>query len=105
MMYDASDSVVGRLGARLEGNLELNGKPVQAFLNVNLWHQFESNDNVTFNARDVVSHMDGTSLEIGGGLSTRLSKTVSLYGAASYSTDLSGDQKQSIGGYFGLRAE
>jgi len=103
--YDASNGVVGRLGARLEGNLELNGKPVQPFLNVNLWHQFGSDDTVAFNSRDVVTDVEGTQLEIGGGLSTRLNKTVSLYGAASYSTNVSGDKKQSVGGYFGLRAE
>lgn len=101
--YGATDGFTGRLGARLEANTVVNGIPLQPFVDVNLWHSFDATSPVVFNERAVVTDLGGTALEVGGGISAQLSKFVSLYGAASFATDLEGGDHQSYGGNIGLR--
>lgn len=76
----------------------------QPYLNLNLWHNFERSDKITFDAADVIStKFDGTSLEIGGGVVAKLSSAVSLYAAAGYTSALGGKDRRSVQGNLGLR--
>jgi outer membrane autotransporter barrel domain len=101
--YDAFQSVTGRLGVRLEGNMTLNDMPIQPFVDLNLWHDFSSSYTVTFNDRLVRTNLEGTSLEFGGGVSAQASENVSAFGALSYTTSLDGSGNEGFGGNFGLR--
>ena len=47
--YDAFDAFTGRIGARLEANLQFGTMPLQPFLDVNLWHNFSATDTIVFN--------------------------------------------------------
>ncbi|WP_183432103.1 autotransporter outer membrane beta-barrel domain-containing protein [Mesorhizobium sp. RMAD-H1] len=101
--YEASDTLTGRLGARLEGSTTLNGRPAQPFIDINLWHNFSSDYTVEFNDRTLGTELDGTSLELGGGLSAQLTESVSAYGALHYTTGLDGNDNEGLGGNIGLR--
>lgn len=101
--HGVTDGFIGRLGARLESNTLVSGVPLKPFVDINLWHSFDATSPVIFNGRAVVTDLGGTSLEVGGGISAQLSKFVSLYGGASFATDLDGDDHQSYSGNVGLR--
>lgn len=104
--YDAFPSVTGRLGARLEGNgTALNDIPIQPFLDLNLWYDFSSSYTVTFNDRPVLTNLEGTSLEVGGGISAQVSETIGAYGTVQYFTSLDGSGDNGYGGNVGLRVK
>lgn len=104
LALSASDAVTGRIGARLQGAFQAGSVQWQPYLNLNLWHNFERTDKVTFDAADVIStKFDGTSLEIGGGVVAKLSSAVSLYAAAGYTSALGGKDRRSVQGNLGLR--
>lgn len=103
--YDDFDSLTGRLGVRLEGNAVIDGRSIQPFLDLNLWHDFSTSYRVTFNDRPVTTELEGTSLEIGGGLSVRIAENVSAYGALHFTTGLDGGRDDGWGGNVGLRVK
>jgi len=86
--YESFDAVTGRLGLRLEDSTFVNNAPLQSFLSVNIWHDFSQTANVVFNDRNVATRMEGTSLELRGGLSTQLTRNVAAYGSLGYMTNL-----------------
>jgi outer membrane autotransporter protein len=92
--FDDSDSVTGRLGLRLGGNYKISGSVVQPYLKANIWHDFSSSQTVRFGGDPIVTRIGGTSLEIGGGVVTNLSKKVSLFATADYTTNLGGEDKR-----------
>lgn len=101
--YDAFNAFTGRIGARLEANLQLGTKPMQPFLDVNLWHNFSATDTIVFNTSAVALESEGTLLELGGGISAQVTPALSLYGDAKYGTGLDDDDAESISGNVGLR--
>ncbi|WMT92883.1 autotransporter outer membrane beta-barrel domain-containing protein [Pelagibacterium sp. H642] len=101
--YGALNGLTGRLGFRLEGDLEAGDVPVQPFADVNFWHNFGSSYTATFNDRPVTTNVGGTSLELGAGLAAEISPDVSLYGAVNYTMGLSGQGNGGFGGHVGLR--
>lgn len=104
LALSGSDAVTGRIGARLQGAFQAGSVRWQPYLNLNLWHNFERTDKVTFDAADVIStKFDGTSLEIGGGVIAKLSPAVSLYATGGYTTALGGKDRRSVQGNLGLR--
>jgi outer membrane autotransporter protein len=97
-------AVTGRIGARLQGNVQIGSTQVQPYLTVNLWHDFDRTDKVAFDAANLISTgIGGTSLEIGGGVVARLSSAVSLYATGSYRTSLAGGDQHAVQGNLGLR--
>jgi len=103
--YGGYDVWTGRLGLRLQSDTVLNGIPLQPFAHANLWQTFSSNYDVVFNERAVVTGTQGTTLELGAGLSARLMPDVSSYGRFSYATGLDGPDEGNFGGSAGLRFE
>jgi outer membrane autotransporter protein len=101
--YDAFDALTGRIGARLEGNLQVGTASLQPFVDVNLWHNFSATGTIVFNARSVAIESGGTTLEVGGGISAKVTQSLSLYGSASYGTGLDDSDARSISGSVGLR--
>ena len=47
--YGSFDAFTGRIGARLEADLQFETMALQPFLNVNLWHNFTATDTIVFN--------------------------------------------------------
>ena len=100
--FDADDGVTGRLGFRLQGDFQQNGMTFQPYLKANLWHEFDSDDLISFGANPVLNERGGTRLEIGGGIVTRLTEAASLFASADYTTDLEGGKWRTIEGNLGL---
>ncbi|MCR4269324.1 autotransporter domain-containing protein, partial [Nitratireductor sp. ZSWI3] len=100
--FDADDVVTGRLGLRLQGNFETGMGMIQPYLKANLWHNFSADQTISFDGNPIVTEIDGTSLELGGGIVARLSEKVSLFATADYTTDLSGEKTEIFEGNLGL---
>ena len=92
--YDSFDAFTGRIGARLEANLQLGTMPLQPFLDVNLWHNFSATDTIVFNTTAVALESEGTLLELGGGISAQVTPALSLYGEARYGIGLDDDDAE-----------
>lgn len=92
----------GRVGARLKGNYEIRGLPVEPYVRTNVWHTVNSGDTLTLGQVDKISSgRNSSTVELGLGLVARVSPTVSLY----VSADFSGDAESNIGliGILGVR--
>jgi autotransporter family porin len=85
--FAPSDVVDGRIGLRLKGTFGSGTATWTPYLKGDLWWGTSGVDEVTF-ATNVLSTMrnSGPAVEVGGGLSGRLTEFVSLYGEGSYRT-------------------
>ncbi|MHB2263984.1 autotransporter family protein [Aliihoeflea sp. PC F10.4] len=102
--FNADDTVTGRIGARLNGVYEMEEATLRPYLKANLWHDFGSDHVADFAATPIVTQTGGTRLELGAGIVTDFSTTVSAFATAGYTTALSGDTDgHSISGTVGLR--
>lgn len=101
--FDSDDTVTGRLGFRLKGDLQ-NGA-LQPYLKANLWHTFDSDQRIGFGGDPILTELGGTSLEIGGGVVVTLSEATSLYATADYTTNLGGERTHVIEGNIGLKVK
>ena len=87
--FDADDAVTGRLGLRAYPSGPV-GK-VEPYLKVNLWQDFSADDTVDFGSDAmIVTELDGTAREIGGGFVAPLNEAISLFATADYTTNLGG---------------
>jgi len=94
----------GRAG-RLKRNPAGEEKPLQPYVDMNIWRNFDGKNDVTFNDRTIATGLEGNSIEFGTGLSTQVAQNVSLYGGVKYTTDISGPENRGVGGMFGLRVK
>ncbi|CAA0090832.1 Uncharacterised protein [Starkeya nomas] len=101
--FQSFDAFTGRLGLRLEGTTVVQGAVWQPFISVDLWHTFSQSSDVVFNGTNVGTELEGTSLEVRGGVSIRLTPTVAAFGSVDYTTGLSGETQRSVGGNLGIR--
>jgi len=76
---------------------------VKPFVDVNLWHNFSTDYSVVFNDRSLTTEIEGTSLEVGAGISALLTNGVRAFGAVQYTTDLDGQDSEGFGGNIGVR--
>jgi outer membrane autotransporter protein len=101
--YRGFDSVTGRLGARLEGSMMVYATPWQPFVSADLWHAFSQAANTMFNTTNIATSLEGTSLELQGGVSVPIANNIATFAAVSYTTNVSGPMQRSIGGNIGIR--
>lgn len=101
--YADSDGVTGRLGARLTGAFKAGETQLVPYLKANLWHAFNGTDTARFETTPIVLEREATALEIGGGIAAQLTNFVSIYGAASYTTEIDDFRQEGISGNVGLR--
>jgi autotransporter family porin len=92
--FSPSDVVNGRIGLRLKGTFGSGSAVWTPYLKSDLWWSTSGVDDVTF-ATDVLStlHNSGPAVEIGAGVSGRLTEYVSLYGEGSYRAALDNSSK------------
>ena len=103
--FDTGDAVTGRLGARLEGAFETSGGLMQPYLKANIWHDFSGTDTIRFGVNPFETVIDGTALELGGGLLASINENVSLYATADYTFDVDGANYRAFEGNIGLSAK
>ena len=76
----------GRIGARLKGNYDVGGLPVEPYLRTDVWQTFGSGNTLTLEPVDkIATSRNSTTVELGLGLVAKMSPTVSLYDSADYS--------------------
>lgn len=94
----------GRVGARLKGNYEVNGLPVEPYVRTNLWHTVYTGNTVTLDQVDKISSSRKSStVEVGLGLVAKVTPLVSLYVSADYSSDVDDNDLNGLIGSLGVR--
>lgn len=92
---DEQSAWSGRLGARLSGNYQVSGLPVEPYLRTNLWHSYSNSGPLSLGQVEKISSSRySTSVEVGLGLLARVTPSVSLF--------VSGDYSGSTDNAFGL---
>lgn len=92
---DEQNTWSGRLGARLAGNYQVSGLPVEPYLRTNLWHSYSNNGPLSLGQVEKISSSRySTSVEVGLGLLAKVTPSVSLF--------VSGDYSGSTDNAFGL---
>lgn len=103
--FNGDDAVRGRLGLRLQGKYAFGGGTLQPYLKANVWRDFPADQTVRFDADPIVTEIGGTSLEIGGGIVADLTKNLSLFATAGYTTNLGGEKTRAWEGNLGLNVK
>lgn len=102
--YVLEDSTYGRIGLRLEGDVTVGATRLQPYLQGNLWRAFNGIDQTIFN--DVIpipTPFGGTSVEVGGGITARLTQVLGLYAYGSYTKSVEGNFREAFAGQLGMR--
>ncbi len=95
--WDEGVAWTGRFGARLQyTRRDSRGILWQPYGRINLWHAFSGKDSVLLGQSGpaIESRFGHTALEVGGGLTARVSTNVSLYGQASHRWTVDGDRSR-----------
>ncbi len=102
--FDAAPWWRARLGARLVGSYQAFGMPIQPWLRADLWRTLGGTDSLIFDDSDRLNtdHRAST-VELGGGVSTRLSSDVSVNLSLGYSRHLDSDNQRALSGSVGIR--
>lgn len=103
--FDTDEGFTGRLGVRLQGDIETSAGRLQPYLKANIWHEFDGTDNVLFGAEPIGTELGGTSLEIGGGVVAAVNDNVSVFAVADYAFDIGGEKQRIFEGNVGLRVK
>ncbi len=101
--FAPSDVVNGRIGLRLKGNFGSGAATWTPYLKSDVWWRTSGADQVAF-ATNVISTLrnSGPAVEVGGGVSGRLTEFISLYGEGSYRWAMD-DSARIYKGNLGLR--
>jgi outer membrane autotransporter protein len=102
--FDNPTTWRGRLGARLLGDYQIRGVPVQPYLRTDLWRTSGADDGVTYDRAETLhTRQRSTTLDMGGGIAARLNKSTQLYLSVGYSRNLDSVAEESVQGTLGLR--
>lgn len=101
--FSPDDALTGRIGARLTGDWVMGGMTLKPYLLANVWRTFSGSDTTTFNVTPITTGFGSTSLELGGGVAAQVTPNVGVFAAASYTSNLGGDDRRGIKGNLGLR--
>ncbi|QHG65038.1 autotransporter outer membrane beta-barrel domain-containing protein [Pseudomonas putida] len=103
--HDAQVELTGRLGVRLEGAYGgINGRLLQPYAQLNLWHGDGGRDTLTFDGVDKIkTDYRYTALQLETGLVAQVSEALSLHGGVQYSSNLDSRQQEASGVNLGVR--
>ncbi|MCL2641810.1 MAG: autotransporter outer membrane beta-barrel domain-containing protein, partial [Phycisphaerales bacterium] len=106
IQYNSTNAFYGRLGNRLTKTWSSTG--MSAWVEANLWHQFDSTAKTTFRALDgsnpttISSRLGDTWAQVVIGVSVPLTKNVCVFSTADYNIGL-GQSSHSFGGQVGVQ--
>ena len=104
--YDADTNVTTRLGARLRGNYQVSGMPLQPYVRANLWHASAGTNTVTFNDVTAIdTEQKSTTLQVSLGATLQVAQGVGLYGELGYNRNLDSNAFNGREGTLGVRVE
>ncbi|MCM8729762.1 autotransporter outer membrane beta-barrel domain-containing protein [Hephaestia sp. GCM10023244] len=93
--WNESDAVTGRFGGRLQYSAQDGAALWQPYAKVNLWHSFNGTDRASFGASPAIeSRFGNTSVELGGGMTARITRTTSLYGHVDHRWSVDGRERR-----------
>ena len=102
--FSHPEALTGRVGTVLRGTFGGPAAVWQPYLKGNVWFGGSGTDLVTFTTTPVpVQRNQGTALEGGGGITGKLTQSISVYADASYLNSVSGEQWITLKGNVGLR--
>lgn len=101
--FDDVTTYTGRIGARIEGQAEIESTIFQPFVNVDIWHTFAGTTEIFFNDAALKTNSGATTLKVGGGYTAILSPGISLHAGVDWGTNLNGSSYDTIGANVGLR--
>lgn len=88
-------AMTARVGARLQYTARDGETLWQPYLKANVWHGFRGTDLLSFGTSPAIESRFGTSaVELGAGLTARLSRTVSLYGHVDHRWAVAGGERR-----------
>lgn len=95
--WDEGSAWTGRIGARLQyTRRDARGRLWQPYGRINLWHAFSGQDGMILGQSSpaIENRFGHTAVEVGGGLTARVSKNLSIYGQASHRWTVDGDRSR-----------
>jgi outer membrane autotransporter protein len=102
--FQPGDAWYGRLGARLERNATMDGRPIKPFFELNLWKGFGGTDTTVYNANiPIATPYGNTDIEAAIGLASQVSESSSLNVRLGYLTSIEGNYQQAYKGQIGFR--
>ncbi|WP_367619324.1 autotransporter domain-containing protein [Paraburkholderia sp. CHISQ3] len=102
--FHSASSLIGRLGARLQGEFVAAGLQWQPYARVNVLRYFGGTDSVTFTGNTILPTTVGqTEGQVGAGISARVNNTVSVFASAGYLFNLGGAHQRTVEGNAGVR--
>jgi type V secretory pathway adhesin AidA len=100
--FDSDDALTGRLGLRVQRSGQTGAGTLQPYLKANLWHNLDADQTVRLGDDPIVTELDGTSLELGGGVIANPTDTLSVFVTADYTTNLGGERTRILEGNLGV---
>jgi autotransporter family porin len=101
--FDSFETITGRPGVRMEGNLTYKTTIFQPFLTADVWHDFGRKNDIIFNERAIISDSEASILRLGGGLAARLTPSLGVHVRLDWSTNIGGEHYRSRGANIGMR--
>lgn len=102
--FNNADSVVARLGVRLQSKFKSSTAAWNPYLRANLLRTTTGNDETVFDKTSIIStNANATTGQIGAGIVGTLNKTSSVYAAATYAVNLSSNHSSTLGANIGVR--
>ncbi|WP_087723440.1 autotransporter family protein [Pandoraea sp. PE-S2T-3] len=102
--FNNVNSLMARIGARLEANYDGARGLLRPYLLFNLIHSFGNDGRVLFGGNTpVVSNSNSTAAQFGIGVAGRFNKAASVYATLAYLTQLDATRQQSVSATLGLR--
>ena len=102
--FQPGDAWYGRLGARLEQNTTVEGRPAKPFFELNFWHGFGGTDTTVYDASiPIATPYGNTDIEAAIGITSQVSESFSLNARLGYLTSIEGNYQQAHKGQVGFR--
>ncbi|MEX3933058.1 autotransporter domain-containing protein [Paraburkholderia phymatum] len=101
--FHAANSVVGRIGARVQGQFEQGGAAFQPFATANLWRNFGGTDYATLGPTALSVSDAATALQFDIGVVAKASRRASAFARVAYTMNVNGSHRSVVGGNVGVR--
>ena len=102
--FAPKNAFIGRVGARLQGEYQVQRATWKPYARVDLEHTLGGRDKVSFSGgATTASDMGGTQARLGLGVAVDASERVSVSASASYGFNLGGERRETVQGNLGVR--
>ncbi|MFQ6346415.1 autotransporter outer membrane beta-barrel domain-containing protein [Pseudomonas sp. R11F] len=104
--FHSDTNVTTRLGARLRGDYQVRGMPLQPYVRANVWHTSAGTNTVRFNGvTDIDTEQKSTTMELKVGATLKVAQDVSVYGELGYTRNLDSNAVNGRSGTVGVQVD